>query len=182
MPERNLLSKCFHSAQWPVVTFQKRGLTLEILIQSRRSSLISDHQYGWFIFKCILTIDIELKLVQGFIFLLKLSSNKRWGSKLYYFIWMEDRNFYPLEKVFNRIIDQYISVYTAKNSHRSTSRATQKSGTPSLNGQDLKYSKIESSLSQISVSPILFSSIYFPLRSWRQRKRTDHLHSWKIPD
>ena len=48
---------------------------------------------------------------------------------------MEDRNFHPLEKVFNRIIDKYIRLYAAKNCQRNTFRATPRSETLSLNGQ-----------------------------------------------
>lgn len=74
--------------------------------------------------------------------------------KLYYLlIWMEDKTFYPLEKIFNRILETYILLYSVKNFPRSTSKATLKYGTVSQSGVALNSNKIAS-----FSSPTTFSS------------------------
>jgi len=58
---------------------------------------------------------------------------------------MEDKTFYPLEKIFNRILERYISVYLVKNFLKSTSKVTQKYGIASQSGAVLSWNKIASS-------------------------------------
>lgn len=80
---------------------------------------------------------------------------------------MEDKTFYSLEKVFNRIIERYLSIYSAKNYPASTSKATLKSGTHSPNGLELNSSKIASSLFQTIVLSTRLSSIHLTTSSRR---------------
>ncbi len=73
---------------------------------------------------------------------------------------MEDKTFYSLEKVFNRILETYLTIYSAKNYPTSISKATLKSGTHSPNGLELNCSKIASSSSQTTVLSTRLSSIH----------------------
>lgn len=60
---------------------------------------------------------------------------------------MEDKSFYSLEKIFNRVIEAYSLYHSVKNCRRSTSKATLRSGTPSPNGAACSWSRTASSLS-----------------------------------
>lgn len=94
---------------------------------------------------------------------------------------MEDKTFYPLDKVFNRIIERYKMPYAAKNCPPNTSRATQKSGTPSPNGAVHRSTKTASSSPPTFVAPPSLSSIHLPLRPRRQLQTTHRLRPREIP-